>query len=45
MLWLEHMVGSCCWKKEHYKTEVSNIFTLSDEVFAFLVLGNNIKYC
>jgi hypothetical protein len=44
VLCLKHIVGTATWRREFRRDTVPNMFTISDEAFAFLVLDNNREY-
>jgi hypothetical protein len=43
VLLLKHAIGKVSWRASCRSERISEIFTLSDEAFAFLVLDNNIN--
>ena len=44
VLCLKHIVGNASWRQNFRRDEMSSVFTVSDEAFAFLVLDNNREY-
>ena len=44
VLCLKHIVGMASWRQNFRRENLSDLFTISDEAFAFLVLDNNREY-